>query len=85
MSSYPAHVWNQLKNLTAEELCRALDRDGWIRDTAGGSMRIYRHPDGRRVSVHYHAQKTYGPKMLKGLFDDMGWSLDDMRRLKLIK
>lgn len=83
--SFPSHIWAQLKNLTAAELIAALERDGWDRDMPGGSMRIYRHPvNKRRVSIHFHPKKTYGPKMLKGLLDDIGWSEADMKRVKLL-
>lgn len=83
--SFSPHVWGQLKSITADELCRALDRDGWACDANGGSMRIYRHSDLRRVSIHYHSGKTYGAKMLKSLLSDIGWSEEQMKALKLIK
>lgn len=82
--SYPKQLWAQLKNLTADELVRALDRAGWVCDMKGGSMRIYLSKDGRRVSVHYHPGKTYGAKMLQGLLGDIGWSESEMRSYKLI-
>ena len=82
---FPKFIWDQLKNLTADELMAALSKDGWKPDTTAGSQRIYKHPDGRRVSVHYHAGKTFGPNLLKSLFDDIGWSIKDLQRLKLIK
>ncbi len=83
---YPAQVWDQLKNITADELIAALERAGWVCDTKGGSQRIYYHaPTRRRVSVHYHPQKTYGPNLLKGLLADIGWGEGDLKRLKLIK
>lgn len=50
----------------------------------GGSIRIYKK-DTRRVSIHYHAKKTYGPGMLKALLADIGWSEAEMKSLKLIK
>lgn len=51
----------------------------------GGSMRIYLSPDKeRRVSIHYHPKKTYGPSMLKALLSDIGWSEDEMVHHKLI-
>ena len=78
-------IWDQLKNLSADDFISALQRDGFISDTARGSQRIYKHADGRRISVHYHAGKTFGPNLLKSLFDDIGWSGKDLRRLKLIK
>ena len=80
----PGNVWDQLRNITAGELAKALGKDGWERDTKGGSQYIY-WKSGRRVSIHFHPGKTYGAKMLKGLLDDAGWSEDDLRRLKLIK
>jgi len=53
-------------------------------------MRIYLHPDAitkprPRVSIHYHPHKTYGAGMLQRLLDDIGWTEDEMRTLKLIK
>lgn len=82
---FPKHIWDQLKNLSADGLIAALLKDGWKPDTVAGSQRIYKHPDGRRASVHYHAGKTYSPNLLKSLLDDIGWSIKDLRRLKLIK
>jgi predicted RNA binding protein YcfA (HicA-like mRNA interferase family) len=82
---FPAHIWKQIQNLSADELISALNRDGWEFDERQGAQRVYRHPDGRRASVHYHPGKTFGPNLLKALLDDIGWSPDDLRRLKLVK
>ena len=82
---YPKNVWQQLKSITADELTRALEKDGWVRDIGIGAELVYRHKDGRRVSIHYHPRKTYHSGLLKGLLDDIGWGEEDMRRLKLIK
>lgn len=85
----PASVWNQLRNITAAELCSALKRDGWSPDTKGGSQHIFRKrvspTEVRRASVHVHPQKTFGAKLLKSLLNDIGWNEEDLRRLKLIK
>lgn len=83
--SYRPHIWRQLRNLTADDLCGALERDGWELDVRRGAERVYRHQDGRRVSVHYHPGKTFGPNLFKALLADIGWSEQDMRRLKLIE
>jgi len=49
-------------------------------------MRIYLSSDkSRRVSIHYHGKKTFGPKLLKELLADIGWSEGQMRKLKLCK
>ena len=82
---FQANVWNQIKNLRADDLIGALEKDGWVWDITTGAEQIYRHPDGRRVSVHYQPGKTYRPKLLKSLLGDIGWTDKDLRRLKLIK
>lgn len=83
---FDGNVWRQVKNLTADDLMKALKRDHWTCDMSGGSQHVYLSHDGkRRVSIHYHPQKTYGPKMIQALLEDIGWTEKDMRRLKLIK
>jgi predicted RNA binding protein YcfA (HicA-like mRNA interferase family) len=83
--SWPPQIWDQLKSVTADELVSALERDGWECDATVGSQRVYRSNGGRRVSIHYHPRKTFGAKLLQALLADIGWTADDMRRLKLIK
>jgi len=84
--SFSKNVWDQLKSITARKLITALEKDGFIPDEELRTERIYRHPDGRRVSIHYHVgSKCYKHGMLKSLLGDIDWSEKDMRRLKLIK
>ena len=52
---------------------------------SAGATRAFRDGAGRRVVIHYHPKKTYGPQLLKALLSDIGWSTDDLKRLKLIK
>lgn len=82
---FPSHIWNQFKNKSADELISALKKDGWKLDRMKGAKQVWLHPDGRRISIHYHSQKTYGPKLLQALLEDISWTTSDMRRLKLIK
>jgi predicted RNA binding protein YcfA (HicA-like mRNA interferase family) len=84
--SLSASAWKQLKNKSADNLISALLKDGFTLDVNVRTERVYRHPDGRRVSIHYHTgSTTYGPGLLKALLEDTEWSEKDMRRLKLIK
>ena len=85
MSTYSRSVWSQLRNKTIQDIARALERDGWVREATTGATQGYRHSDGRRVVLHIHPKVTKSPRILKGLLDCIGWSEDDMRRLKLIK
>lgn len=84
--SFPKNIWEQLKSIPTRKLIAALEKDGFVPDEQLRAERVYRHPDGRHVSIHYHTgSKCYRPSLLKSLFKDIGWSEDDMRRLKLIK
>lgn len=84
--SFSESVWKQLKNKSIDKLISALLKDGFVLDDVVKTERVYRHPDGRKVTIHYHTgSRTYGPKLLKALLQDMGWTENDLRRLKLIK
>ncbi len=76
----------QLRKLTAREIISALIRDGFGFDRGAGSHQIYRHPDGRRVTVTFHAPSdTFAPKTLKSMIEkEARWTEDDLKRLKLI-
>lgn len=39
----------------------------------------------RRVVLHVHPGKSFGPRLLRALLDDIGWSEDDLVRLRLIR
>jgi hypothetical protein len=77
-------IWDQLKNITAGELKRALDKDtGWYADETGSSAVIYRNDiNHKMVSVHL---KTFGRNQLRLLIEATGWTETDLRRLKLVK
>ena len=87
--SFPKRVWDQIKNITAGELIAALERDGWERDSesrSGAPIAFLKSGEpSRRVVIHYHPRKTYGPKLLKALLRDIGWTAEDLIRLKLAK
>lgn len=82
---YSKQTWDQLKAKTAKDLISALQKDGFLFDGKRGATQGYRHPDGRHAVIHYQPNKSYGRGLLKDLFQDIGWSEADMRRLKLIK
>ena len=89
----PITVWQQLKARTAKEFIRALRKDGWVKEKQRRKGKaplafVKEFHNGtvrRRVVIHYHPKKTYGVRLLKGLIRDIGWSEDDLKRLKLIK
>ena len=91
--AYPANIWSQLKSLSKGDLISALQRDGWSeapRSHSSGSVRLFLkpNPDGthRRVAIHFHASNdTMGRALLTGLLEDIGWTVSDLVRLKLVR
>jgi hypothetical protein len=53
-------------------------------DDSHGSARVYKLKTGSKIAIHYHPQKTYGLRMLSDLFATIGWTEQDLKRLKLI-
>ena len=74
------------RGITARQLVKALQADGFVLQRTRGSHRIYRHPDGRRVVVAYHALgDTFPVGTLQAMISDAGWQEDDLRRLELLR
>lgn len=83
--AFSASVWSRLKNTTADELISALKKDHWeLEPECKGAIQVFRNSAGDRVGIHYHPKKTYGPKLLKGLLEDTGWTEEDMKRIGLL-
>jgi predicted RNA binding protein YcfA (HicA-like mRNA interferase family) len=76
--------YNRLKNLKAIELCRALERDGAVKDRQNGSHVRYVCSDGRGVSIPMH-NKPIKVRTLKSIIEvQTRWSREDLIRLGLL-
>jgi predicted RNA binding protein YcfA (HicA-like mRNA interferase family) len=78
--------YSRLRSLTAREIISALIRDGFSLDRQSGAHRLYRHPDGRRVTVSFHrAGETFELKTLRSILEFQAlWGENDLSRLRLI-
>jgi predicted RNA binding protein YcfA (HicA-like mRNA interferase family) len=86
--AFAPNVWSQIKNTSADDLKKALIRDGFVNEGKSGAvLAFYKagNPHPRRITIHYHPGKTYSPKLLEKLIEDAGWTTEDLKRLKLIK
>lgn len=72
------------RGITARQLIKALQADGFVLKRARGNHPIYRHADGRRVVVAYHHLSDSFPiGTLKAMIADIGWTDQDLQRLGL--
>jgi predicted RNA binding protein YcfA (HicA-like mRNA interferase family) len=86
MPDFPHAVRKQLAGkLTAGKFQKALERDGWVRVRRSGASLLYIKDEHEPITVHFHPKKVYSDWGLLGsLIDVTGWTVEDLRRLKLI-
>ena len=58
----------KLPLLSSTELCRFLEKEGFMFIRQKGSHRFYRHSDGRTTTVH--ANKDIGRGLLKAVLEE---------------
>lgn len=82
----PRSLVHLLRNVTARELIRALERDGfYLSRRIRGSGRVYEHQDGRTTLLHYHGpNQTFPRGTLANILRGTRWTVEDARRLGLI-
>lgn len=78
--------YSKLRSVTARELIRALQADGFVLSRQKGSHRHYLHPDRRRVTVSFHhASDTFRLGTLRSMIEEQArWTEEDLRRLELL-
>jgi predicted RNA binding protein YcfA (HicA-like mRNA interferase family) len=72
----------KLPRITAADLVRTLDRDGWQDLRQRGSHLHLTHPiKPGRVTVPWHSGVTLAPKTLQAILTQAGITADELRRL----
>jgi predicted RNA binding protein YcfA (HicA-like mRNA interferase family) len=68
----------RLPRVTAQEIIRVLERRGFVMVRQSGSHKIFRNPEGTRITVPFHSGKILHPKLLKSILEDAGISVGDL-------
>jgi predicted RNA binding protein YcfA (HicA-like mRNA interferase family) len=78
--------YRQLRSLTVRVLLHALIKDGFALVKKKGATRLFRHADGRRVTLHVHklGQTLKIGTLQEIIKNEAQWTIDDLKRLKLI-
>jgi predicted RNA binding protein YcfA (HicA-like mRNA interferase family) len=79
--------YSRLRSLSAREIIAALEKDGFTLARTRGSHRLFRHPDGRRVTVSAHRMSdTFPPGTLRSMVEVQAqWDEEDLHRLGLME
>jgi predicted RNA binding protein YcfA (HicA-like mRNA interferase family) len=74
-----------LRNVSVRRIIRALEREGFQFTERQGSQRVYRHPDRRRVVIHYHRpNETLPAYVIRNLLLGTRRTEAGLRRLGLL-
>ena len=78
--------YSRLRSLRARRLIRALKKDGFYEERSKGALRLFKHPDGRRTTIHLHNMgQTFAVGTLKAIIEQQAqWTETDLKRLGLI-
>ncbi|MCP9469906.1 MAG: type II toxin-antitoxin system HicA family toxin [Nitrospira sp.] len=68
----------KLPRMTAAEVIRALERTGFTLSRQSGSHKIFKNPQGRRVTVAYHPGTILHPKILKTILRDADLTVEHL-------
>ena len=64
-----------------KDIVRVLEKLGFFKWHHVGSHAQYKQADGRRTTVPIHHGKDIRKKMLHGILDDIGISVEELRNL----
>jgi predicted RNA binding protein YcfA (HicA-like mRNA interferase family) len=70
-------VTPRLPRVTAAEVIRVLERQGFALSRQSGSHKIYINEAGNRTTVPFHAGKILHPKVLKSILNDAGLTIEE--------
>ena len=78
--------YSRLRSLSARKLIRALKKDGFYEERSKGALRLFKHPDGRRTTIHLHNMgQTFALGTLKAIIErQVRWTETDLERLGLL-
>lgn len=68
----------RLPRLTAQEVIRVIEHEGFVLVRQSGSHKIFRNSEGTRITLPFHPGKILHPKVLKAILKDAGLSVDDL-------
>jgi len=68
--------------LKPKEVAAILGKLGFEQIRQRGSHKRYRHADGRRTTVPFHAGRDISPLLLKQIAKDIGLSIEDLMQAR---
>lgn len=68
----------RLPALAARQIIRIIEQKGFVQVRQSGSHAIFRHIDGRRVTVPVHGKRDLGRGLLRQIMRDADITIEDI-------
>ncbi len=68
----------KLPCLTGKEVAKVIEKHGFVYSHTTGSHMVFKHPDGRKTTIPYHAGEEIGPGLLlKIIKKDLNMTMEE--------
>jgi predicted RNA binding protein YcfA (HicA-like mRNA interferase family) len=67
-----------MKRVSGKQMCKALERQGWVRTRTRGSHHRYEKPGSQPITVPVHGNKTLKPRTQRNIMRVTGLTDDDL-------
>jgi predicted RNA binding protein YcfA (HicA-like mRNA interferase family) len=68
--------------LKPKDVAAILNKLGFEEIRQRGSHKQYRHPDGRRTTVPFHAGRDISPLLLRQIAKDIGLTIEEFMQIR---
>ncbi len=72
----------KLRPIKPEQLVRIVERLGFVRIRQKGSHIVYRHPDGRWITIPMHKGREIAVGLLRKIIKDLGITVEEFNDLR---
>ncbi len=72
---------NRFPRVTANDVIRVVEKIGFTLTRQSGSHKIYKNPEGKRVTIPYHGTEILKIKTLKNILNDANLTVEEFTKL----
>ena len=72
---------NRFPRVTANDAIRVMEKIGFTLTRQSGSHKIYKNPEGKRVTIPYHGTEILKIKTLKNILNDANLTVEEFIKL----
>ena len=72
----------KLKPIKPEQLVKIVEKLGFVKIRQKGSHAVYRHPNGRWITIPMHKGRIIAIGLLRKIIKDLGLSVEGFNKLR---